>query len=1249
MKKVLSILLSAAMLISCAVCINFSAYALDKENAEQMVLDQEYNAVLYENGNSRNSVFSYDCKETGSYVFSVSESPDADLNVTVSDSDDNTNYYQSYDSFKRVINLDAGKTYYFSVADNNLIDCERTISLRKNAVESIEYDPVEPFEIIENTRGYWTSADGEEFYCYYTPDFNLDDKLTINYADGTSDVYTYCSFEGNFRWANSEGVQLNENDFYYQDDQYSDHWAVGKDNHFTVSYSGCDITIDVTIIESPALSISFKSIEPIEIFEHTEGMWTGDGYWYYYEDYICKTGNVITVNYTDGRIIDYTGDWYDGYFKFVSESGEVLNYETDTVQNTVDNPWTAGNTYYVDLTVFGCTTQIPVTIVENPIESLNYIPNDTAEYIQNTNGHWEKDENNKDYYYYRVPESCKGDKLVVKYKSGLSEIYVYNGFEWADQDGDPLDSYYLDYCDDQYTYHWTLGTKNYYTISYYGLEAKVPVTIVENPVKSVSYTPAAPIEMVQNFSGYWDKDNNGEEFFFYNIPDFSSGDKLTVEYTNGATVVYLYNDFTGWSDPEGNEPDYDEFDYNSNQYSKHWTLGSDNYYTLSYYGIDMQVPVTIVENQVESIEYKPANPIEFIVNTNGYWETNGDDSFFVYNFEIYNDGDKLTVKYKDGTSKVYTYDGKCEGVWVDPQGNELDFDYLDYYDNQYSDHWTVGSDNYYTLAYYGAETKIPVTITESPVKSIDYTPVKPIEIVENTRGYWDTDDYNEKYFAYYIPDYSDGDKLTVYYTDGTSAVYTFDGCDWKDLKGNDLNYNYLNCFENQYSEHWTADRENYFTISYFGVDTNVPVTIRKEQVCTHNNTKLINVKSATCIKSGYTGDTYCEDCGKIIEYGKTTPATGHKYTTVTTKATVSKNGSVVTKCSVCGAVASSKTINSPKTVALSSTSYTYDGKLKKPAVTVKDNAGKVISSSNYSVTYSNNKNVGTGTVKVTFKGSSYSGTLSKTFVINPKNTSISGVTAQYKGFTVKLNKYTTQTTGYQIQYSTSSKFSASKTITVNNTTTSKTVTGLATKKKYYVRVRTYKKVGNKNYYSSWSGAKSVTTSSYPTTITLSTTSYTYNGKAKKPSVTVKNNGKKISSKYYTVSYSSGRKSVGQYTVSIKFKKPYSGTVKKTFTIKPKSTSVSKVSSGKKKFTVKWKKQTSQTSGYQIQYSTSSKFKSSKTVTVSGNENTSKSVTKLSAKKKYYVRVRTYKTVKVSGKSTKIYSSWSKAVSVTTKK
>lgn len=169
-------------------------------------------------------------------------------------------------------------------------------------------------------------------------------------------------------------------------------------------------------------------------------------------------------------------------------------------------------------------------------------------------------------------------------------------------------------------------------------------------------------------------------------------------------------------------------------------------------------------------------------------------------------------------------------------------------------------------------------------------------------------------------------------------------------------------------------------------------------------------------------------------------------------------------------------------------------------------------------------------------------------------------------------------------------------------------------------------------------------------VKLSSTSYTYNGKTKTPSVTVKDSkGRKLKNGTdYTVKYSSGRKNVGRYAVKVTFKGNYTGSKTVYYYIVPKSTSISKVSALKKGFKLSWKKQKTQTTGYQIQYSKSSKFKKAKTVNVSKNKTTSKSVKKLSSKKKYYVRVRTYKTVKIDGKTKKVYSSWSKTKTVKTK-
>ena len=190
-----------------------------------------------------------------------------------------------------------------------------------------------------------------------------------------------------------------------------------------------------------------------------------------------------------------------------------------------------------------------------------------------------------------------------------------------------------------------------------------------------------------------------------------------------------------------------------------------------------------------------------------------------------------------------------------------------------------------------------------------------------------------------------------------------------------------------------------------------------------------------------------------------------------------------------------------------------------------------------------------------------------------------------------------------------------------------------------------------NYCSVCKKTLSTTVIPKASSIKLKATSLTYNGKVRTPKVIVKDRTGKtlVKNTDYTVSYAKGRKYVGKYAVKITFKGKYSGTKTLYFTIKPKATRISSLTAGSKKFTVKWKKQATQTTGYQVQYSASSKFSKAKTVTVGKNTTVSKKISKLSGKKKYYVRVRTYKTVKINGKSIRIYSDWSKAKTVTTKK
>lgn len=121
---------------------------------------------------------------------------------------------------------------------------------------------------------------------------------------------------------------------------------------------------------------------------------------------------------------------------------------------------------------------------------------------------------------------------------------------------------------------------------------------------------------------------------------------------------------------------------------------------------------------------------------------------------------------------------------------------------------------------------------------------------------------------------------------------------------------------------------------------------------------------------------------------------------------------------------------------------------------------------------------GVGKAEITITASEtkeYKKATKKIYVtVNPKGTSISSLKSLYRGNATVQWKKNTSVTGYQIQYSKKSNFTASKTTTIGSkNTTKKTITGLTRGYRYYVRIRTYKTVSGVKYYSAWSGKKSV--------------------------------------------------------------------------------------------------------------------------------------------------------------------------------
>ena len=241
--------------------------------------------------------------------------------------------------------------------------------------------------------------------------------------------------------------------------------------------------------------------------------------------------------------------------------------------------------------------------------------------------------------------------------------------------------------------------------------------------------------------------------------------------------------------------------------------------------------------------------------------------------------------------------------------------------------------------------------------------------------------------------------------------------------------------------------------------------------------------AATCTTAGKTEGSHCSVCGKVIKAQTEIKAKGHVAGDwITDKAAaVGVKGRKHRSCMVCGAVVESADIPalSPKSissasVSLSIATYSFDGKVKTPSVTVKLGSTVLRKGIDYVVSYRNNKNVGKATVVITGKGL-YAGTITRTFVINPAKQEIQKLTAKSKGFYIDYAAKG-HATGYEIQYATNSSFSgAKKTVITSNKTDKVTVSKLSGNKKYYVRVRTYTTVNGIKYYGAWSAVKTVTT------------------------------------------------------------------------------------------------------------------------------------------------------------------------------
>ena len=242
------------------------------------------------------------------------------------------------------------------------------------------------------------------------------------------------------------------------------------------------------------------------------------------------------------------------------------------------------------------------------------------------------------------------------------------------------------------------------------------------------------------------------------------------------------------------------------------------------------------------------------------------------------------------------------------------------------------------------------------------------------------------------------------------------------------------------------------------------ISISKASVTLSTSTYAYDGKAETpsvTVKVG--GKTLKKDTDYTVSYSNNTKVG-------TAKVTITGKGNYT------GSVSKTYSIknNFKKATVSGISTKAFTGKNITHSITVKYNGKTLKNGTDYTVSYSNNKSIGTATVKIAGKGS-YTGTITKAFKINPAKQEIQKLTAKSKAFFVDWAQKGSAT-GYEIQYATNSKFTSAKKVTITNKKTdTKTVSKLSGKKKYYVRVRSYTTVKGTKYYGAWSASKSVTT------------------------------------------------------------------------------------------------------------------------------------------------------------------------------
>ncbi len=445
-------------------------------------------------------------------------------------------------------------------------------------------------------------------------------------------------------------------------------------------------------VESASADVLFKKVidaESIEILEYPEKMT------YYEAGDFNYYGLKLKVTFEDGS----TAIWSAG------DGDTIGGLEVSFGWHTDEN-----DEYECSIIWVGSAeTTFKFNIEESPVVGISLVDS-ISPFVENYYGY-----DNGKYFEYSLWNHIQESSYKVTFKDGTEiTLSLY----------DEIDGYSIGYRQDG---EWTVGGNNYITVSFMGFEDYIPVVVIENPVKEIKLVSGS-IELIENYDGF----DTGD---YFRYEPWSYIDNLTfkVIYKDGSYKLtkaeeYLDDYFVGTNDDQDENP---------------WTVGTDNYLTVSYLGVECAVPVTIVENPIDYIEINSSPTREYIYGDSYYGVDYG--SRYWFNPRDLT-GLSFTVHFKNRAIKTYTWqntDSEDEYYWDGYEG---------WISGRYVE--DIGYQEF-EFTYFGATATVEIKLIESPLERIEV--VSGPAIKEFTDGF--------------LPILT-GTELKLVYTDGTSEIVT---------------------------------------------------------------------------------------------------------------------------------------------------------------------------------------------------------------------------------------------------------------------------------------------------------------------------------------------------------------------------------------------------------------------------------------------------------------------------------------------